>query len=193
MKPHLPLIVSTPDGDPRVLLHACCAPCSSAILECMLRSQIEPTVLYFNPNIFPEEEYLKRKAESIRQVQALGLNFVDGDYDHKQWLASVAGLEAEPERGERCLRCFEVRLLAAAQCAQQQGIKWFSTTLASSRWKSLAQIESAAMRAAQMVEGTAFWAQNWRKGGLSERRSQLLKEGNFYNQLYCGCEFSMRK
>jgi predicted adenine nucleotide alpha hydrolase (AANH) superfamily ATPase len=100
-------------------------------------------------------------------------------------------MEHEPERGQRCERCFTLRLTAAARKAQQLGIQHFATTLASSRWKSLEQIERAGLAAEKTVPGTAFWAQNWRKGGLQERRNQLLKEYAFYNQQYCGCEFSM--
>lgn len=182
------------ESDKRVLLHACCAPCSSAILECMLQNGITPIVFYFNPNIYPQEEYNIRKEESKRQNDALGVEWIDGDYDHESWLCHVRGLESEPERGARCLKCFEMRLLATAQLAAERGIPFFTTTLASSRWKDIKQIETAAFYAqTQVGDQTQFWAQNWRKGGLSERRIQLLKEGAFYNQLYCGCEFSMRK
>lgn len=153
---------------------------------------IEPVVFYFNPNIFPQSEYLIRKRESQRQVADLGLRFIDADYDHAQWLSAVKGLEHEPERGSRCQRCFDVRMLATAQCAASEGIGWFTTTLASSRWKSQQQIDEAGGKAAAIVNGVEYWAQNWRKGGLSERRNQLLREGGFYNQLYCGCEFSLR-
>jgi len=184
--------VVLPEGEKRVMLHACCAPCSSAILECMVDNGLEPVVFYFNPNIYPREEYEIRKQESKRQVGDLGLKWIDGDYDHEEWLGKVKGLENEPERGGRCLLCFKMRLLATAKMAQEEGIRMFTTTLASSRWKSLEQIEEAGRYAAGLVEGVEFWTQNWRKGGLQERRNQLLKEGGFYNQLYCGCEYSMR-
>ncbi len=159
----------------------------------MLFNGLKPTIFYFNPNIFPLQEYAIRKGESIRQANALGVRWIDGDYNHEKWLECVAGLENEPERGGRCLECFKMRMLASAQCAKNLGIRLFTTTLASSRWKSLAQIEEAGNWAASQIEGVEFWTQNWRKGGLQERRNQLLKEGGFYNQLYCGCEFSMRK
>lgn len=192
-KSYIPPRVQVPDEETEILLHACCAPCSSAILECMLFNGLKPTIFYFNPNIFPLQEYAIRKAESIRQANALGVRWIDGDYNHEKWLECVAGLENEPERGGRCLECFKMRMLASAQCAKNLGIRLFTTTLASSRWKSLAQIEEAGNWAASQIEGVEFWTQNWRKGGLQERRNQLLKEGGFYNQLYCGCEFSMRK
>ena len=181
-----------PTGVKEVLLHACCAPCSSAIVEWMLANGIHPVIHYFNPNIWPLEEYEIRKQESKRHAESLGLRWIDGDYDHDQWRCGVQGMEGEPERGRRCECCFRQRLVATAQEARRLGITWFTTTLASSRWKSLEQIERAGHDAESAVEGTRFWAQNWRKGGLYERRNQLLREYGFYNQQYCGCEFSVR-
>ena len=183
--------IVVPEGVGEVLLHACCAPCSSAIVEWMLANGIRPTIYYFNPNIFPLAEYETRKEESKRHAESLGLTWIDGDYDHEGWRRGMEGLEQEPERGSRCLRCFRMRLLAAARKAKELGIMWFTTTLASSRWKSIEQITEAGLAAADAVPGTSFWAQNWRKGGLSDRRNQLLKEYGFYNQQYCGCEFSI--
>jgi len=184
--------IIVPEGAGEVLLHACCAPCSSAIVEWMTAHGVRPTIYYYNPNIWPREEYDIRKRESQRHAESLGLEWIDGDYDHEQWRAAVCGLEGEPERGRRCAQCFALRLTAAARMARQLGLRYFTTTLASSRWKSLEQIEQAGRLAEQAVEGTAFWAQNWRKGGLYERRNQLLREYCFYNQQYCGCEFSVR-
>ena len=195
-KANRPAIV-VPDGCREVLLHACCAPCSSAIVEWLLQNGVRPTIYYYNPNIYPLEEYETRKNESKRHAESLGIRWIDADYDHRQWLNAVSGLEQEPERGGRCQLCFRLRLLATAREAQRLGIKHFATTLASSRWKNLDQITTAGEAAAQAVSTpeapVVFWAQNWRKGGLQERRNQLLHEYNFYNQLYCGCEFSMRK
>ncbi len=191
--------IQKPEDISEVLLHACCAPCSSAIVEWMMANGIRPVIYYFNPNIWPREEYEIRKQESKRHAESLELRWIDGDYNHEEWLGGVCGLESEPERGRRCERCFTLRLIAAAKQAQALGIKYFTTTLASSRWKSLEQIERAGHIAEEMVNGQSsmfnevkFWAQNWRKGGLYERRNQLLKEYQFYNQQYCGCEFSMR-
>lgn len=195
MNRHSHIII--PEGLTRVLLHACCAPCSSAIVEWLLAHDIKPTIYYFNPNIFPEQEYEVRKCESQRHATGLGIDWIDGDYEHEQWQQAVCGLEHEPERGKRCEVCFYYRLLATARKAQQLGIPWFATTLASSRWKNLEQINRAGEAAAEAVSSqqsaVRFWAQNWRKDGLQDRRNQLLKEYNFYNQLYCGCEHSIRQ
>lgn len=177
-----------------LLLHACCAPCSTAILEWLVNHDIRPVVYYFNPNIVPLREYEIRKEESKRQAEMLGLKWIDDDnYDHSQWLEWVKGLENEPERGRRCLMCFQYRLLSAARKAKELGLSHFATTLASSRWKSLEQVSVAGSWAASKVDGVAFWDQNWRKGGLQDRRNQLIKQFGFYNQQYCGCEFSFRK
>lgn len=184
------LKIETPNKDDKVLLHSCCAPCSSAIIECMVANGIHPTVYYYNPNIYPFEEYEIRKAEAKRFVTSQGLSFVDADYDYDGWKEGVCGLENEPERGKRCLQCFKMRLLQTARYALEHGFTTFTTTLASSRWKSLEQINEAGRWASEQVEGVTFWEQNWRKGGLQERRNQLLKEYGFYNQQYCGCEFS---
>ena len=184
------LKIETPNKDDKVLLHSCCAPCSSAIIECMVANGIHPTVYYYNPNIYPFEEYEIRKAEAKRFVTSQGLSFVDADYDYDGWKEGVCGMENEPERGRRCLQCFKMRLLQTAHYASEHGFTVFTTTLASSRWKSIEQINEAGQWAAAQVDGVTFWEQNWRKGGLQERRNQLLREYGFYNQLYCGCEFS---
>ena len=187
------LKLQTPNHEDKVLLHSCCAPCSSAIIECLLANGIRPTVFYYNPNIYPQTEYEIRKSEASRYVQGLGLDFIDGDYDYSFWRTSMQGMEDEPERGGRCLKCFNLRLAETARYASKHGFTLFTTTLASSRWKSLDQINEAGRRAAALYPGTTFWKQNWRKGGLQDRRNQLLKEHDFYNQQYCGCEFSMRR
>ena len=187
------LKIETPNKDDKVLLHSCCAPCSSAIIECMVANGIHPTVYYYNPNIYPFEEYEIRKAEAKRFVTSQGLSFVDADYDYDGWKEGVCGMENEPERGRRCLQCFKMRLLQTAHYASEHGFTVFTTTLASSRWKSIEQINEAGQWAAAQVDGVTFWEQNWRKGGLQERRNQLLREYGFYNQLYCGCEFSRQR
>lgn len=183
--------VIVPGGADKVLLHTCCAPCSSAIIECLMKHGVTPYIYYCNPNIYPFGEYEIRKNECTRYAQSLGLQIIDDDYDHEKWLGEMAGFENEPERGGRCLKCFKYRLLRTARYAHENGFSVIATTLASSRWKSLGQIEEAGVFAVSQYPDVTFWAQNWRKGGLQERRLQIIKEYNFYNQLYCGCEFSM--
>lgn len=217
----------------KVLLHCCCAPCSSAIIEWMMNNDVTPVLYYNNPNIYPYEEYIIRKNELTRYVTSLGLRVIDDDsrpdwqgweHYHQCWKDAVSGLEHEPERGRRCLECFKLRLLAAAKIAVEEGIETFTTTLASSRWKNLDQINKAGEWAAEQVNNRLaseheddtlasehcantlaseqgndhlfqlhFDGRNWRKGGLQQRRNELLKQNGFYNQQYCGCEFSFRK
>ena len=219
-------IIEAPLGETKVLLHTCCAPCSSAIIEAMMKNGITPVIYYYNPNIYPVEEYEIRKNECKRYAEALGLDVIDADYDHDNWLLQMQGLEDEPERGGRCLKCFKFRLLRTAEYARDHGIKVITTTLASSRWKSLDQINEAGFWACDQVtnrylstetpvsmdnshvschfstetpvsmdktnDGPVWWPYNWRKNGLQERRLEIIKEYDFYNQQYCGCEFSMR-
>jgi predicted adenine nucleotide alpha hydrolase (AANH) superfamily ATPase len=176
-----------------LLLHTCCAPCSAAIIEWFMVNRIQPVLFYYNPNIFPREEYEVRKAECTRYAHSLGIEVISGDYDPVRWRSSVCGMEKEPERGKRCLECFKMRLLATAQYADSNGFDRFATTLASSRWKDLRQIAEAGHWAASQFDGVTFFEKNWRRDGLSERRRILLKEQGFYNQPYCGCEFSLRR
>ena len=187
-----PFRVEVPGGAERVLLHACCAPCSSAIVECLVSQGIRPVIFYSNSNIFPKAEYDIRRNECIRFAAAQGLEIVEDLYDHADWRRCAEGLEAEPERGARCLACFTYRLRRAARYAEEHGFQVLATTLASSRWKDLEQVNAAGEAACAPFPGVTWWAQNWRKGGLQERRNALLKEYGFYNQLFCGCEFSHR-
>ncbi|MCQ2154230.1 MAG: epoxyqueuosine reductase QueH [Bacteroidales bacterium] len=183
----------------KLLLHTCCAPCSGAIVETLLKEGVRPTIYYCNPNIYPYEEYLKRKDECSRYAAECGLDMVDADYNHETWLQCVHGLEDEPERGLRCSACFRHRLLSSAQYALAHGFDTLATTLASSRWKDLSQVNAAgawavaqANEAAAAVQALVWWDRDWRKGGLQERRNQIIREKGFYNQLWCGCEFSIR-
>ena len=183
--------LEAPQGVRKVLLHTCCAPCSSAIVECLVRNGITPVIFYSNDNIYPREEFDKRQNECLRYANSLGLEVVEDPYDHERWLPLASGLEAAPERGARCLECFRYRLLRAARYASEHGFSVLTTTLASSRWKDLSQVNEAGQWACAQVEGVTWWDRNWRKEGLQERRSEIIKEMNFYNQTWCGCEFSL--
>lgn len=183
------LKLEVPGGSRDVLLHSCCAPCSGAILECMAENGVKPVIFFSNSNIDTKEEYDLRLAEIVRYAAKFGFEVVDDEYDHEAWLAAVRGLENEPERGGRCLQCFRYRLARAAAYAREHNITVLTTSLASSRWKSLEQVAAAG----NDVCPDLFWDMNWRKGGLQPRRGEIIKEENFYNQIYCGCEFSKRK
>lgn len=189
--------LEVPPSNGRILLHSCCAPCSGAILECMVENGLKPVVFFSNSNIDTEGEFLKRLGEVRRYCGTLGLEVVADNYDHGDWLSAVKGLENEPERGARCLKCFKYRLLRAARYASENGFGLVTTSLASSRWKSLEQVDEAGRSAVGQIGddgGTdlQWWPQNWRKGGLQPRRSEIIKEQGFYNQTWCGCEFSKK-
>ena len=180
----------------RILLHCCCAPCSTAILEWMVEEGLRPGVFFSNSNIVPYEEYTKRRDELARYAASFGLEVIDDEYDHAAWLESVRSRSGPavsgPERGPRCLACFEFRLLRAAKYAATHGYDVLTTTLASSRWKDLAQVDAAGLLAVGPAGQLVWWNQNWRKGGLQERRNFLVKSCALYNQTWCGCEFSLR-
>ncbi len=193
--------VLTPDGGlrrtggrpARVLLHCCCGPCSTAVLEWMAGAGVRPGIFFSNANIFPLEEYVRRRETLSAYAAAFGFEVVDDAWDHGAWLDFVSrcGDLRMPERGARCQACFRFRLDRAAAFAAAQGYDLLTTTLASSRWKDLGQVDAAGT-AACAGTGVAWWGQNWRKGGLQERRSCLIRETGMYNQAYCGCEFSHR-
>lgn len=184
------MTVEAPGGARDILLHACCAPCSGAVLECLRDSGIRPVVFFSNSNIAPREEYELRLSELRRYGELMGVEVVADEYDHDAWLAAVRGLEREPERGARCAACFRFRLARAARYAASRGLPVVATTLASSRWKDLDQVNAAGLDA---CGEDVFWAQNWRKGGLQPRRNEIIREQGFYNQTWCGCEFSKRQ
>ena len=177
---------------PRVLLHSCCAPCSSYCVE-VLSEAFYVTVFYYNPNIYPDEEYEHRVREQERFLSEFPtkypVKFIEGDFEKDRFYNEVAkGLESEPERGARCLQCFRFRLERAAAAARERGCTVLTTSLAQSRWKSLEQVNEAGEAACGA--SPRWWNANWRKGGLQPRRAELIREWNFYNQPYCGCEFS---
>ena len=185
--------LEAPGGERRVLLHACCAPCSGAIVEALLNQGFEPVIFYSNSNIYPLEEYAHRRDECEKFARENGVEFVEDEYNHEAWLSAVGrGREREPERGARCLECFRFRLARSASYAARRGLPVLTTTLASSRWKNLAQVNEAGLSACGAGGDVSWWDQNWRKGGLQERRGEIIREHGFYNQLYCGCEFSFR-
>ncbi|HOY10775.1 MAG TPA: epoxyqueuosine reductase QueH [Candidatus Omnitrophota bacterium] len=184
-----PLI--TPILGEKILLHSCCAPCAGEIIEAITFSGIPLTVLFYNPNIYPENEYQLRKQENSRFAVKMGIPFIDLDYDQEAWMKETRGLEQEPERGRRCEACFSMRLERTARYAVENGFKIFTTSLGISRWKDIQQVYQCGWMAAARYPGLIFWDYNWRKQGGSERKEQIAKRENFYRQNYCGCCFSM--
>ena len=184
--------LTPPDGEKRVLLHSCCAPCAGDLMEQMLVNGIELTIFFYNPNIHPKREYEIRKEENIRFAEKMGIAFVDADYDVQNWFARAKGMEREPERGIRCTACFDMRFERTALYAHEHGFKVISSSLGISRWKDMEQINGSGVRAASHYPGVIYWTYNWRKGGGSARMYEIAKREEFYAQQYCGCIYSLR-
>ena len=184
--------LETPNGESSLLLHSCCAPCAGEIMEAVAASEIKTTVYFYNPNIHPIQEYELRKEENKRYCQKLGLDFIDADYDKDNWFKRIKGLENEPERGERCTKCFDMRFERSALYAHENNFFLFATTLGISRWKDLDQVNNSGLRAADRYSGLNFWDFNWRKAGGSPRMIEISKREEFYQQEYCGCVYSLR-
>ena len=175
----------------KFLLHTCCAPCSIAVID-ELRPQFELTVFFYNPNIFPEEEYVKRKAEVVKVCGEWSIPMVDMDYDAEEWHARVAkGLESEPEGGLRCPLCFKFRLAKTAQYAAENGYKYFGTSLTMGRNKNAAVINPIGESFAKIYK-IKFYSEDWKKGGRQEKGRKMVEERGVYRQNYCGCEFSQQ-
>ena len=168
-------------GYKRLLVLSCCAPCSCAAIKHLVDQGIEVTVLFYNPNIYPQTEYKRRRDEQARLCRALGAHFVELDYEPEKWEQAVQGLENEPERGRRCSMCFYVRLQKAQQYALSHRFDALTSVLGVSRYKDLHQVNRAARRA-WMEVGKPYWAKDWRKDGLEELRRALVQEMQLYKQ-----------
>ncbi|HFC52965.1 MAG TPA: epoxyqueuosine reductase QueH [Gammaproteobacteria bacterium] len=162
------------------------------MIEAMRKAGIELTIFFYNPNIHPRREYEIRKEENIRYARRHGITFFDGDYDSDAWFERVKGLEREPERGERCSRCFDLRFERSALFAHENGFRAFTSSLGFSRWKDLEQVNASGERAASRYPGLTYWTRNWRKGGGQQRGMEIAREEGFYRQEYCGCVYSLR-
>jgi epoxyqueuosine reductase len=184
--------LSAPGGEKKVLLHSCCAPCAGDVMAELKRSNINYTILFYNPNIHPVKEYEIRKNENKRFADKLKIPFVDLDYDKELWFHKAKGYELEPERGYRCTLCFDMRFERTALYASEHKFKVFSSTLGTSRWKNFEQINSCGVRAASRYSGIKYWTFNWRKKGGSNRMVEISKNEKFYQQEYCGCAYSLR-
>ena len=184
--------LETPDGESSLLLHSCCAPCAGEVMEAVAASDIDTTVYFYNPNIHPIEEYELRKKENKRYCEVLNFKFIDADYDKDNWFDRIKGLEDEPERGQRCTKCFDMRFERSALFAHENNFSLFATTLGISRWKDLDQVNNSGLRAANRYDKLAFWDFNWRKQGGSSRMIEISKREEFYQQEYCGCVYSLR-
>ncbi|MBR2023486.1 MAG: epoxyqueuosine reductase QueH [Clostridia bacterium] len=184
------LLNEIPTGT-KLLLHSCCAPCSSACLE-RLKDKFDVTVLYYNPNIDDEAEYQKRKAEQIRFLQQTGwAKFIDCDHEKEKFTQMAQGLENEPERGKRCYSCYALRLDKTAQTAKENGFAWFCSTLSLSPYKNADWLNEIGERLEKQY-GVRYLVSDFKKKGGYLRSLQLSAEYGLYRQNFCGCRFSKR-
>ena len=175
-----------------LLLHSCCAPCSSACLE-RLKDKFKITILYYNPNIDEEEEYEKRKAEQIRFLKETGwAEFLDCDHEAEAFAQMAQGLENEPERGKRCYQCYALRLSKTAQIAKERGFDYFATTLTLSPHKNADWLNEIGEKEGGRYEVNYLFSDFKKQGGYY-RSTALSQEYGLYRQDFCGCKYSKRK
>lgn len=181
---------------PRLLLHSCCAPCSSYVLE-YLRRYFEITVFYYNPNISMEAEYRKRVEEQKRLINAYNqlsdsgypIAVIEGDYEPEVFYAAAKGLEQCPEGGERCFACYELRLGKTAALAKKQAYDYFATTLTISPLKNAAKLNEIGERLAETYQ-ISWLPSDFKKKNGYKRSIELSAEYGLYRQNYCGCVYS---
>ena len=180
---------------PRVLLHSCCGPCSSSVLE-LLTKYFDVTLLWYNPNLYPQEEFDRRFATQIELIEKMGfaeeVSVLAESRKHEDYLRRVEGLENEPEGGKRCTECFRQRLIECAKMAKQYGFDYFCTTLTVSRYKDAERINSLGEEIGQAF-GVAWLPSDFKKRDGENRSQRLSEQYGLYRQQYCGCEFSLRK
>lgn len=180
---------------PRLLLHSCCAPCSTYVLE-YLSEYFEITVFYYNPNIFPESEYTKRILEQQTLISEMKgkhpVAFIAGGYDRERFNEMARGLEHLKEGGERCLKCYEIRLRESAELAKKGGFDYYTTTLSISPLKNADRLNDIGTRLAKEYHVNYLQSDFKKKNGY-KRSIELSKEFGLYRQDYCGCEFSMNE
>jgi len=177
---------------PRLLLHSCCAPCSSAVLE-RLTETFDITVFFYNPNIAPEEEFIHRVEEQARLIVEMPkqgvIELIRGEYDDETFHALAKGLEEVPEGGERCTRCFRLRLGKTALLAKEQGFDYFTTTLSISPLKDSQRLNSIGAELAAQF-GVPYLFSDFKKKNGYRRSCELSAEYGLYRQDYCGCVYS---
>ena len=187
-------IIKSLDCTPRLLLHACCAPCSSYVLE-YLTEYFDITVFFYNPNITEYDEYLKRKAELKRFISqksfAHKVKQIDGDYEPNLFFEIAKGRENIPEGGARCFDCYRLRLQKTAELAKSGGYDYFCTTLSISPHKNAAKLNEIGGELSELY-GVKYLYSDFKKRGGYKRSIELSAEYNLYRQSFCGCIFSKK-
>ena len=183
-------IISSFDGKKRLLLHSCCGPCSSSVIE-RLKEYFDITVLYYNPNIEPREEYEKRKGEQIRLLNEFNIKYMDILYLNEEYHERIIGYENEPENGARCPLCYELRMEKTAKLAKENNFDYFCTTLTVSPHKPSKIINEIGIKLQNIYE-IKYLLSDFKKEDGYKRSIELSKEYNLYRQDYCGCFYSRR-
>ena len=176
----------------KILLHSCCAPCTTFSSLDLVEKEFKPTLFFYNPNIHPQAEYEKRVEEIKKLAEIQNFNLVIGDYEIDNWMEMMRGFENEPEGGERCLKCYEMRLKKAAEYARENGIELITTTLTISPHKKADVINQIGQDVCKKF-GIKYWDSNFKKQDGYKKSCELSEEYGFYRQDYCGCVYSMRK
>ncbi len=177
-------------GRPKLLLHSCCAPCSSYVIN-YLKDYFDLTVFYYNPNIAPYDEYLKRKEEQIRLLNLLNINYLDCNYDNYKYEDLIKDLKDEPEGGKRCYQCFSLRLEETAKTSRDNNFLYFGTTLTVSPYKNSKVINEIGQSLADKYNLNWLNA-DFKKNDGYKKSIILSKEYNLYRQNYCGCLYSKK-
>jgi len=174
----------------RLLLHSCCAPCSTIVLK-SLKDDYDITVIFYNPNIEPFEEYIKRKKEQIKLLKELKINYIEDDYQNEKFQKQIKGYEEAPEKGDRCRICYSLRLLRTAKIAAEGGYDYFGTTLTISPYKDKEIInEYGKFLGRRYLFQTKYLLHDIENA--YQQSIELSKEHELYRQNYCGCRYSRR-
>lgn len=184
-------IIDKLDYKPKLLLHSCCAPCSSYVIT-YLYDYFDITILYYNPNIYPYEEYKKRKDEQIRLISNFkGVKIIDCDYDNDIYNEVIKGLENEPERGSRCTKCFYLRLDKTGEIAKKNNFEYFGTTLTVSPYKNAKLLNEIGEDISKKYDIKWLYS-DFKKNDGYKKSIELSKKYDLYRQDYCGCIYSKR-
>ncbi len=175
---------------PKLLLHSCCAPCSTAVLERLL-PYFDISVYFYNPNIYPEEEYIKRKNEEIKLLKELDIKYIDTNYENELFKKEIAGLEQEKEGGKRCKECIKMRLQKSAIYAKENDFDFFTTTLSISPHKNSKLINEIGYELEKKYNISYLYSDFKKKDGF-KRSIDLSNKYNLYRQNYCGCQYSIK-
>jgi epoxyqueuosine reductase len=173
---------------PKLLLHVCCATCGAYVLE-LLKNDYQVTAYYYNPNIYPVEEYEKRFLEIQKYCQKNQIPFIEEKPDQDEWFAKIKGFEQEPERGKRCWLCYDMRLAKTAEYAKNHGFQFFGTDLSISPHKDAKKLNEIGKKL-EKTFGLKYFEADFKKADGFKKAMAVSRQNEFYRQDYCGCIYS---